>query len=240
MDINDHLILIGGTSATGKSTSLMYLDNPEGVMYLNCENGKRLPFKSKFKEYTITDPMDIYDAFTSAEENTNIHTIVIDSLTYMMSMYQAVYVDTSSNGLKAWGEFSNFFKRLMQQYVAKSSKNVIFTAHTTTQVNESEMVQEVVVKVPGSLMNVGIESFFSTVIATKKVPLKILKNYQNDLLHITEEDEALGFKNCFQTRLTKETVNERIRGPLGMWKPQETFIDNNTQTVMNRLKDYYE
>lgn len=37
--INDHLVLICGKSATGKSASLMNMDNPEGVMYLNCEAG---------------------------------------------------------------------------------------------------------------------------------------------------------------------------------------------------------
>ena len=37
--INDHLILLGGKSATGKSASLMGLKDPEGVMYLNCESG---------------------------------------------------------------------------------------------------------------------------------------------------------------------------------------------------------
>ena len=35
---NDHLVLISGKSATGKSASLMGIENPEGVMYLNCEN----------------------------------------------------------------------------------------------------------------------------------------------------------------------------------------------------------
>ena len=36
---NDHLVLLCGKSATGKSASLMQLENPEGVMYLNCEAG---------------------------------------------------------------------------------------------------------------------------------------------------------------------------------------------------------
>lgn len=37
--INDHLVLLCGKSATGKSASLMQLEKPEGVMYLNCESG---------------------------------------------------------------------------------------------------------------------------------------------------------------------------------------------------------
>ncbi len=37
--MNNHLVLLGGKSAAGKSASLMNLQNPEGVMYLNCEAG---------------------------------------------------------------------------------------------------------------------------------------------------------------------------------------------------------
>lgn len=37
--MNDHLILICGESATGKSASLRTLKNPEGIAYLNCEAG---------------------------------------------------------------------------------------------------------------------------------------------------------------------------------------------------------
>ncbi len=46
-NINDHLVLICGESATGKSASLMNLENPEGVWYFNAESGKRLPFIPK-------------------------------------------------------------------------------------------------------------------------------------------------------------------------------------------------
>ncbi len=66
---NNHLVLISGKSSSGKSASLMAVDNPEGVMYLNCENGKKLPFKSKFKELTVTDPDQVYQAFSEAEKN---------------------------------------------------------------------------------------------------------------------------------------------------------------------------
>jgi hypothetical protein len=236
---NDNLVLLCGKSATGKSASLMALDKPEGVMYLNCEAGKKLPFKSKFKEYVITDPLQIYEAFNAAETMPDVHTIVIDTVTYLLDMYESVYVLNSTNGMKAWGDFAQYFKTLMQQYVAKSTKNVIFLAHTSDTLNESEMLMETKVPVKGSLKHNGLESYFSVVIASKKVSLKALKDYNSDLLSITPEEEALGFKYVFQTKITKETVNERLRGPLGLFNTQETFIDNNMQLVLNRLKDYY-
>ena len=38
---NDHLILVSGKSKTGKSSSLESLKDDPGVIYLNCENGKK-------------------------------------------------------------------------------------------------------------------------------------------------------------------------------------------------------
>ena len=237
--INDHLVLLCGKSATGKSTSLMGLDKPEGVMYLNCESGKRLPFKSKFREFTCTDPLQIYEGFTAAEGMPEIHTIVVDSLTMLMELFESVYVIGSANTMAQWGAYAQYFKNLMQQYVAKSSKNVIFIAHTQDTLNESEMVMETKTPVKGSLKGTGLEAYFSAVIYSKKVPLKTLKDYTNGLLTISEEESALGYKYVFQCRLTKDTVHERIRGPIGLFNNNETFIDNNMQLVLNRLHDYY-
>jgi hypothetical protein len=101
MTENDHLVLISGKSSTGKSASLMGINKPEGVMYLNCENNKKLPFKSKFKEFNITDPLQVYEAFEHAETNPDVHTIIVDSLTYLMDMYETVYVLNSTNTMKA-------------------------------------------------------------------------------------------------------------------------------------------
>jgi len=237
--INDNLVLLCGKSATGKSASLMQLDNPEGVLYLNCEAGKRLPFKAKFIQKTVTDPLQINEAFEWAETQPHIHTIVIDSLTYLLDMYESVYVLPSTNGMKAWGDFAQYFKVLMQQYVAKSTKAIIFTAHTSDTLNESEMLMETKVPVKGSLKNNGIESYFSVVISSKKVQLKTLKEYSSDSLNITPEENELGFKYVFQCKLTKDTVNERLRGPLGLFDTKETYIDNNIQLVLNKLKEYY-
>lgn len=237
--INDHLVLVGGKSATGKSASLMGLANPEGVMYLNCEAGKRLPFKAKFKQFTITDPLQVNEAFDHAESLPEIHTIVVDSLTYLLDMYETVYVYGSSDGQKAWGDFAQYFKALMQQKVAGSTKRVIFTAHTSDTINKTEMLMETKVPVKGATKNNGVESYFSVVIASKKLELKALEPYKSPLLNITPEEESLGFKYVFQTKLTKDTVNERLRGPMGLFANNETFIDNNMQLVMDRLHEYY-
>ena len=238
--MNNNLVLLCGKSATGKSASLQMLKNPEGVMYLNCENNKKLPFKSKFKEFTITDPTDVPDAIDSVKGDKKIHTIVIDSLTYLMDMYESTKVLTSTNTMKAWGSYAQFMKNMMAQNVGNSDKNIIFIAHTSDIFNESEMVNETMVKVKGSLMNTGIESYFSTVIACKKLGNKRLEGYKSPLLTYNEEEKELEFKYVFQTRLTKDTVNERIRSPMRMWSTQETYIDNNLQSILDKLHEYYD
>lgn len=237
---NDHLVLICGESGSGKTASLLPLKDDEGIMYLNCEAGKKIPFKAKFKQYTITDPYQVYEAFDHAEKMPGIHTIVIDTVTYLMDMFESVHVLTANNKMAAWGDYSQYFKNLMQQYVAKSTKNVIFLAHTLTTLNETEMVMQTSVPVKGALKNQGVESMFSCVIGVTKKSLKDLKPYQSEMLNITPEEEALGFKHCFQTRLTKDTIHSRLRAPLGMWDTNETFIDNNIQHVLKRLRDYYD
>lgn len=238
-NINDQLVLIAGSSTTGKSASLRDIENPEGVMYLGTEAGKRLPFPSKFKKLTVTDPHQVLQAFDQANAMDDIHTIVIDSLTFLMEMYESSYVLPSTNTMKAWGDYAQFYKTMMQQKVAASSKTIIFTAHNQELLDESlgAMVHQVPVK--GSLKGNGLESYFSSIVYTRKVPIKMLESYENDMLNITEEEEMLGFKYCYQTRLTKDMVNSRIRSPMGMWSIKETFIDNNAQFVINRLKEYY-
>lgn len=238
---NTQLVLICGKSATGKSASLMPLENQERIVYLNCENNKRLPFRSNMNQKNVTDPTQVLDTLIALRDNADYDAIVIDTLTFMMDMYETQHVLPSSNTMGAWGEYAQFFKRIMQEGVAKMNKSVIFTAHTTDDmIGEGlDASTETFVKVKGSLNNNGIESYFSTIVATKKVPIKKLEDFKNDLLIITPEEEAIGFKYVFQTRLTKDTVNERIRSPLGMWDLKETYIDNNAQFVLNRLKEYY-
>ena len=236
-EVNDKLVLFCGESATGKSACLR---NLRKVLYLNCESGKKLPFKpQQFKEVVITDPYQVYEGFAWAETQPDIDTIVIDGLNYLMDMFESVHVLPSTNTMKAWGDYSQFFRNLMQQYVAKSSKNIIFTAHTRTIYNETSMAMETKVPVKGALANTGIESYFSCIVSTKRVKLKDLESYKNKLLNITPREEGLGFKYVFQTLITKDTVQERMRSPMGLFEDEETFIDNDASLVLNRLHEYY-
>lgn len=238
--INDQLVLISGESASGKSASLANLRGDKRVLYLNCESGKRLPFRNKFTSLTITDPYQIFEAFehTAGDGAGEFDTIVIDTLTFLMDMYESQYVIGSENTMQGWANYQQFFKELMQNHVANSPKAVVFLAHTRSEQDE-RLQTHTAVPIKGALKNNGIEAYFSTVVSTKKVSLKDLEDYKNDMLNITEDDELLGYKHVFQTRLTKGTVGERIRSPMGMFSKAETFMDNDAQLLLDHLNSYY-
>ena len=71
------------------------------------------------------------------------------------------------------------------------------------------------------------------------MPIAKLKDYENEMLTITEEEEMLGFKHVFQTRKSKDMANSRIRGPMGLFSVKETFIDNDAEKLMKHVKEYY-
>jgi hypothetical protein len=238
-DTNDQLILIAGYSATGKSASLRNLRNQENWLYLNCEAGKRLPFKNKFQAARVEDPMQVLDAFDYGTDNKDVEGIIIDSLTFLMDMYETMYVLTSSNTMQAWGNYAQFFKILMQQKVTRFGKPVIITAHNRDDLDEKAMEMKTAVPIKGSLKSNGIEAYFSTVVAAKKLTIKDLEPYQSPLLTITEEERLLGFKHVFQTRITKTTVGERIRSPMGLFDAKEGFMDNDAQILLDHLKNFY-
>lgn len=237
---NDFLVLVAGESAGGKSASLRNISEPEKVLYLNTEAGKKLPFRSKFKEVTIIDPYQIPQAIQQVQGNDKYHTIIIDSATFMMDMFETQHVLGSSNTMQGWSNYQQYFKKLLQQDVAASDKRIVFTAHNKDELDESTMTMKTSIPVKGALKGNGMESYFSCVVYARKIATKDLKDYENDLLVITDEEEALGYKYVYQTKIDKKTVNTRIRSPLGMWDSKETFIDNDINLVFNRLKEYYQ
>lgn len=242
--INDQLVLIVGESTSGKSASLRNLGegDPEKQkrwMYLNCEAGKRLPFRNKFDSYTITDPYQVFEGFDVIQGNAAYDGIILDTLTFLMDMYESNYVLGSANTMAGWSNYQQFFKQLMQDKVAKCDKAVLFLAHTREDLDEKKMEMKSSVPIKGALKNNGIEAYFSTVVAAKKVAIKELEKYGSDLLTITDMERELGYKHVFQTQITKTTTGERIRSPMGMFTPAQTYMDNDAALLLKHLHDYY-
>ena len=234
---NKNIVLVVGKASTGKSSSLRNLGNQEGIAYLNTDL-KEVPFKSKMQEVSIKDPMDIHNAISEIEDNSEFHMGVLDTLTFLMSNYETQYVLSSANTQKAWGDYGAFYKQFIHN-IKSGTKNYAIMAHVQDIMNESEMAIETKAFVKGAVGKTGVEADFSIVIASRKVPIKTLKGIENSLLNITEEEEEDGFKYVFQTRVDKETMGWTMRSPLGLWSRNEKYIDNDLDAVFKRLNEYY-
>ncbi|AID16873.1 hypothetical protein vBDshPR2C_58 [Dinoroseobacter phage vBDshPR2C] len=241
-EINPHSLLICGESGAGKSMSLYEMRDRTDVLYLNCEGGKPLPFKNKFKNKVITDPEDILDMLEQLEElgsENPFNFVVIDTISFMMDMFETIHVLPARDTQKMWGQYAQFFKRLITQS-SKVDAFFIYLGHLDRQLDEEAGMFRTSVPVKGALAKKGLEAYFTTVINVSKEPIRELQKSPNSMLNITEEDEELGFKHVFQTRTTKKTLGDRIRSPMGMWKKEELYIDNRLAPVIKRLIEYYE
>lgn len=237
--VNDNLVLIGGEPGAGKSASLRNLRNQEGVLYLNTEAGKKLPFRNKFVSKTVTDPYQVFEGFMWAETQPHIHTIVIDSASFLMEMFESVHIVGSADTRAQWGAYAQYWKELMQQYVAKSSKNVIITVHISEDLDENKGIRVESARVKGALKGIGLEAYFSLNITGRTIPVKELENHPSKYLNISDEERAQGYKHVFQVRKTKETTGSRIRGPMGLFDPGTVYIDNDAQLLLDVVHEFY-
>lgn len=240
MSTNKNLILITGKPSSGKSTSLRNVPEVTEVAYINTDL-KELPIRNAndFQTANITDAADILSCIEHIEAEDSLRMGVLDTLTFAMDMYESQYVLTSTNTQKAWGNYGQFYKEMIHAIKAGSKDYVVF-AHEKDMLNESEMVMETKVPVKGAVGARGVEADFSIILAAKRIPIKKLEEFPNTLLNISPEEHEDGFKYVFQTRVTKDTVGEKMRSPMGLWSRKELYIDNDVDAVMRRVKDYYE
>lgn len=238
-------VLFCGESGHGKSASLMGLADREDVLYLNCEAGKPLPFKNKFTNITITDPEDMIDYVEELAEKGDespFRIVIADTISFMMDMYERVHVTNSANTQTAWGNYGQFFPRLMDATAKAENVFFIFLGHLDSYLDEDEGMMKYRVPVKGALKTKGLEAYFTTVLYVKRMRVKdILKGIDepSELLNITKKEEAKGFKHVFLTDSDKTTIGGRIRSPLGMWTDDELYIDNDALAVLKRLQEYY-
>lgn len=238
---NDQLILIAGEPATGKSASLMNIKGKDKWYYFNTESGKKLPFKNDFREIIITDPKAVLNYMDQLTANIDkVNGVIIDSVSFLMEQYETRYIYNSTDSRGAWGDYQQFFKQLLQDKIANFKKPVIITAHNRTERDGDSLVNsKTSVPVKGALKNIGIEAYFSLIVVSKIVSLVDLEPYQSELLNITPDDELVGYKHVFQTRVTKDTVGINIRSPMGMFTPAQSFMDNDTQLLLDWVNKYY-
>lgn len=241
-EINNKLVLICGVSGTGKSFCFKNIEDQEHWWYLNTESGKALPYRNKFQSYVITNPFDVLSAFQQGTDNPDCKGIIIDSLTFLMDLFESTQVlRPGADTRKEWSNYNQFFKTLMQQAIPTFNKPTFITAHVLESQDEKTLEWRTSVPIKGALRGQGVEAYFNQIIYTKKVPIKRLEKYEKDnpLLHITDRERGLGFKHVFQTQLTADSLGERIRGPVDMFTEQETYTDNDITEILSRIDEYY-
>lgn len=242
---NSKVLLICGKPASGKTTSLLNIRNQEGWVYLNCENNKAIPFRHKFKNIKVLEPELVHTVFEYMRQKPDEVTagkdgVIIDSITFLMNMYENLRINENTGDTRAaWKTYGKFFNDLMGKDIANCKSPVVLMAHVQDTFNEESQRWESFIPVKGSLKLTTLEAYFTCILYAKVLPLKELEKYNNDLLHITEDDKIDGFKHVFQTRLTSKTTGEKIRGPLGLFSREETYIDNDVQQVLDRLTEFY-
>lgn len=234
---NRHIALVMAPPSSGKSSSLRNLKNPERVVYFNTDR-KALPFKSKFLNVFIDDPMDIFSYLDEIGQSDEYDTIIIDTITFLMDMYETQYVVTSADTRSAWGDYGQYYKQLIDKCLS-IHKTIIVLAHEAKDLNEQSMVMESRVPIKGSVGKTGVEANFEVVLSAKKIPSKKLDQLGKIPLLQEDDPDEVGIHYVFQTKLTKDTVNEKMRSPMGLWKKEEVYINNDIQLVIDRLNEYY-
>jgi len=242
---NKRVVLIAAPPSMGKSHSLFKFANDPSVAYLNTDL-KDLPFKvpkGGMKVLNIAHAKTALEAVKDLEANyPEVTTGVLDTVTFLMNRYEAEFVtgDTRPFGA-AWQEYAAFYNDFMLA-IKTSLKSWIILAHTNTVFKEAEVAYETTVPVRGAVGRIGVEADYNIILTANKKTLEKLEPFMegNSLLTISAREKRLGFKYVFQTDLTSDTLDLKIRSPMGLWKDEELFIDNNISLVVQRLAEYYQ
>ena len=240
MSQNKNIVLIMGKPNTGKTSSLRNLDQ-SNLVYLNTDL-KEVPFRDKFMaNVEVSNAPDILDYIAEIEQNPDAKGAVLDTLTFLMQMFERQYVVPlagTKQGQAAWGEYGNFYRNFIHA-IKSGTKDYAIMAHEEVSLNEQAMTMESRVPVKGAVGKVGVEADFTTILSTMQVPVKKLEGLENDLLTITDAEKEDGVKYVFCTRITKETAGGKMRSAMGLWNRNELYIDNDLDLVFKRLKEYY-
>ena len=241
--MSKNVVFLGGRSDTGKTASLRNLKDPEGVLYLNFE-AKDLPFQSKFVTQKVTDPYTLHEVTQSlidkVDGSEKFHTLVVDSITACMALFSTKYIGKDcKNKMAAWGDYGSFYEKWAKQMLPQLEQDVIVIAHIDVYEVPNSLDTYTQAVVQGKLKNIGLEADFGVVANTAIVPVETLREFQNPLLTITEDDEIEKFKHVIQTRKTLDTKDTKIRSPMGMWEKNETYIDSDVQHLLDKINQYY-
>lgn len=245
------VVLVAGNPATGKTTSLSTLPEPKKVLYLNSEKGKDLPFiqspDNEFKMVMIDHPNALSQIIAMLHDKSvqeKYDTVVIDSLT----MYGELIEATTMKELKGFDKWTHYSDELnsVSNLIGRFDElpfNWIITGHNAVTEDSQGNNTQVKLNLKGSVGKVGFEKNFNLVVHTVKKKLEelVAEGYvseNNPYLHITEEDEEMGFKYCYQVLPDPGSVATAIRCIRGVFSPKQRFIDADINQYMEVIRLY--
>ena len=198
--MNPVLILIQGTAAVGKSVCTTHI-NPKEVAYLSTE-GKCSPLPpNRYGLYAEIDNIDHVEmTIQHLEGREDIKTIVIDSLSSLMHLYEAQKVmalPLTSRG-EAWQLYPQWVVNFITKVLRGSSKNIICTSHISPLYEDAEKTKLADYKMPlkgqlGRAGTPGIEGYFDIILtAWKRDVTDVLKSFKER--GVTPQKEKLTVK----------------------------------------------
>lgn len=223
-----NLVIVLGSSGTGKSTSIKTL-NPQETVILNVL-GKDLPFKGSRANYTREKKNLIqsakWDSISSMMQSIsknmpNIHNIVIDDAIYIM---RTEFFDRSKErGFDKYNELADHFRKIIADgNNLRSDITVFMMLHTET------------VEADGSV--IGYKA--STVGKLLDKMYNPLESVSITLFAQPKYDEKGRPEFGFWTHPMKVNgVEIPAKSPAEMF--DEDFIPNSLQLVLDKMKEYY-
>jgi predicted ATPase len=223
-----NLVIILGSSGSGKSTSIKTL-NPQETVVINVL-GKDLPFKGSRTNYSrekvnlvqSSKWSDIQSMLQSISKNKpNVKNIVIDDAIYIM---RTEFFDRSmERGYDKYNELADHFRRIIAESNSlRSDITVFMMLHTET------------IEADGSI--VGYKA--STVGKLLDKMYNPIESVSINLFCQPKYDDKGRPSFGFYTHPMKVNgITIPAKSPEGMF--EEDFIPNSLQLVLDKMKEYY-
>lgn len=223
-----NLVIVLGSSGTGKSTSIKTL-NPQETVILNVL-GKDLPFKGSRANYTREKKNLIqsakWDSISSMMQSIsknmpNIHNIVIDDAIYIM---RTEFFDRSKEtGFNKYNELADHFRRIIADGNSlRSDITVFMMLHTETVEADGSVIgykASTVGKLLDKMYN-PLESVSITLFAQPKY-----------------DDKGKPEFGFWTHPMKVNGIEIPAKSPAEMF--EDDFIPNSLQLVLDKMHEYY-
>ena len=223
-----NLVIVLGSSGSGKSTSIKTL-NPQETVILNVL-GKDLPFKGSRTNYTRENKNLIqsakWDSISSMMQSIsrnmpNIHNIVIDDAIYIM---RTEFFDRSKEtGFNKYNELADHFRRIIADGNSlRSDITVFMMLHTETVEADGSVIgykASTVGKLLDKMYN-PLESVSITLFAQPKY-----------------DDKGKPEFGFWTHPMKVNGIEIPAKSPAEMF--EEDFIPNSLQLVLDKMHEYY-